>query len=246
MSDFVEHTPCPKCGSRDNLGVYTDHEYCFGCGHIHFYNYHNRRILGSKDTGERIVSLPDDIVSYVPAVASEWIKKYDLTQKELYDNRVVWSDLRELLIFPYFDDQNHLWGWQGRYFGSNPKHPKWIGHGNFKQRTKVYRQGLLTIPEKEPILIVEDIISTIKLSRIYNTTCIYGSFIDINKYITIYNNYKVKEIIIWLDKDKQKESYQYMSSFSKLGIPCSVTSTLLDPKDYTTEQVKEILSIQKF
>jgi twinkle protein len=30
----VAHEPCPECGSRDNLGRYSDgHGYCFGCGH---------------------------------------------------------------------------------------------------------------------------------------------------------------------------------------------------------------------
>ncbi len=30
----VRHEPCPKCGSRDNLGRYSDgHGYCFGCGY---------------------------------------------------------------------------------------------------------------------------------------------------------------------------------------------------------------------
>lgn len=34
MSDCVGHEPCPSCGSRDNLGRYTDgHGYCFGCGY---------------------------------------------------------------------------------------------------------------------------------------------------------------------------------------------------------------------
>ncbi|PCI28252.1 DNA primase [Candidatus Wolfebacteria bacterium] len=31
-SDILHHTSCPDCGSRDNLGVYSDgHSYCFGC-----------------------------------------------------------------------------------------------------------------------------------------------------------------------------------------------------------------------
>lgn len=31
---FVRHAPCPACGSRDNLGIYSDgHGWCFGCGH---------------------------------------------------------------------------------------------------------------------------------------------------------------------------------------------------------------------
>ncbi|MBN9564949.1 MAG: toprim domain-containing protein [Alphaproteobacteria bacterium] len=31
-SNFVGHEPCPKCGSKDNLGRYDDgHGYCYGC-----------------------------------------------------------------------------------------------------------------------------------------------------------------------------------------------------------------------
>ncbi len=33
-SEFVEHAPCPECGSDDNLAVYSDgHKFCFGCNH---------------------------------------------------------------------------------------------------------------------------------------------------------------------------------------------------------------------
>lgn len=31
-SEFIQHEPCPECGSRDNLARYSDgHAYCFGC-----------------------------------------------------------------------------------------------------------------------------------------------------------------------------------------------------------------------
>ena len=34
MSEFVNHAPCPECGSKDNLAVYSDgHGHCFGCGY---------------------------------------------------------------------------------------------------------------------------------------------------------------------------------------------------------------------
>ena len=33
-SEFVQHEPCPECGSRDNLARYDDgHAYCFGCNY---------------------------------------------------------------------------------------------------------------------------------------------------------------------------------------------------------------------
>lgn len=239
---YIRHEPCPSCGSRDNLAVYADHEYCFGCGHIKFYNYHSRRINDIKDTGAKIVSLPSDIIPSIPAVADSWIKKYNLTLEELYANRVVWSEFRQLLIFPYFDDKGHLWGWQGRYFGTDPKHPKWTGKGNFKEIDRVYHKNPLTGSKENSIILIEDIISSIKLNRIYNTSCLYGSFIDINKYCRIYKEYKPSSFIIWLDKDKEKESRIMSVKFNNIGLPCRVVSTDKDPKEYNNDQLRSIIS----
>ena len=30
--DFIGHAACDVCGSKDNVAIYTDHTYCFGCG----------------------------------------------------------------------------------------------------------------------------------------------------------------------------------------------------------------------
>lgn len=239
MSSFVEHSSCPSCGSRDNLGVFTDHEYCFGCGYILFYNYLRRKELNIPEK-QSIVSLPTDIVPYIPAIAGNWLKKYELTTQELIKHRVVWSEYRQLLIFPYFSEDNYLYGYQGRYFGTDKTHPKWTGKGNFKEHVNVY----LTNTTNKCILIIEDIISSIKLNRLYNTSCLFGSIIDINKYISIYKKYKPNEFIIWLDRDKRKESYLYSKELNSLGIPTRVMSTPKDPKEYTTEEVKEIIELK--
>ena len=234
---YVKHKPCPACGSRDNLAVYTDHEYCFGCGYILFYNYHPRRLGNVKEQSQKIVSLPEDIAGYIPAVAQDWLKKYDLSQKELFENNVVWSESRQLLLFPLFDDKHFLWGYQGRYFGKDEKHPKWTSKGNYKNLGRVYHP-LLTTSKDSSIILVEDIISCIKISRQYNCCCLFGSNIDYNKYISIYNNNKTDGFIIWLDKDKMKESYLFSKKFNDLGIPCSVISTELDPKMYSNEEIR--------
>nr|BAR33339.1 DNA primase [uncultured Mediterranean phage uvMED] len=31
QSKFLHHSPCENCGSRDNVAVYDDHTFCFGC-----------------------------------------------------------------------------------------------------------------------------------------------------------------------------------------------------------------------
>ena len=34
-SKFLHHAPCENCGSKDNVGVWNDHTYCFGCHDYH-------------------------------------------------------------------------------------------------------------------------------------------------------------------------------------------------------------------
>ncbi len=237
MSQFIEHRPCPNCGSSNNLAVYVDNEYCFGCKYIKFYNYHPRRIENIKTTTDKIVSLPYDVVPIIPAVADEWLRKYKLSVSELIKHRVVWSEMRNLLIFPYFGPDNYLFGYQGRYFGNDPKHPKWVGFGGFKRQN-----SYLVGPDKTKIVIVEDIISAIRLARKTSSSCLFGSFVDYSKYINIYNIYKPKEYIIWLDDDKKKESYLYSYNLNKLGIQSRVISTKLDPKCYSDSEIELILN----
>lgn len=47
-SEFLRHEPCPKCGSKDNLGRYDDgHGHCFGCGY-----YEKGENMGQAQTSE--------------------------------------------------------------------------------------------------------------------------------------------------------------------------------------------------
>jgi len=191
-STFLRHEHCPNCGSRDNLAIYTDHEWCFGCGYqVNYFNHYKLRLEKPLDISKNQVFLPEDIESYIPAVAENWLRKYELTTTELIKCQVVWSDKRQLLIFPYNDLNNQLVGWQGRYFGNKPDHPKWTGKGDFKKVNRIYSPTLkinnLTENTNNSIIVVEDIISTVKISRQYKSTCLFGSFINYNNLINIYN-----------------------------------------------------------
>ena len=51
----VRHEPCPKCGSRDNLGRYSDgHGFCFGCG----YYEKEEGMESTQPNGEKFDSVP--------------------------------------------------------------------------------------------------------------------------------------------------------------------------------------------
>src|SRR3954464_1138554 len=61
----IRHEPCPACGSRDNLGRYSDgHGHCFGCGHYDPGGSHAatvvgvRRVSGTEFLAGEVQALP--------------------------------------------------------------------------------------------------------------------------------------------------------------------------------------------
>ena len=42
---FLGHAPCNNCGSRDNLAIYQNHSYCFGCK---IYIKHDGQVLDQQ------------------------------------------------------------------------------------------------------------------------------------------------------------------------------------------------------
>ncbi len=235
-SEFLYHKPCPNCGSKDNLGVYTDHEYCFGCGYTT-----GRRVTKITKQSNSSLCLPDDSDTYIPSVALDWVNQYGLTVNELRANRILYSESRQLLVFPYFgEDDKQLLGWQGRYFGDNPNHPKWFTKGYIKDFIKVIN---LTKAHELGIIFVEDIVSAIKLGRIYGACPIFGSSIP-NTHPIRLSKLGVTNFFIWLDKDKEKESRKFSVKFNGMGLPTKVISTDLDPKCYNTDELRRIIESQ--
>jgi Zn ribbon nucleic-acid-binding protein len=239
MSTFIEHTSCPQCGSKDNLAVYTDHEWCFGCGYWKKtgVDYEYRHQLNEPDQ-RTIIYLPEDVSTAYPGLAEDWIKKYELSINTLYKNYVLWSESRKLLIFPIYDDKHNLWGWQGRYFGEDKTHPKWTSKGKYKDLIQIFNS---TKAKESGIIVVEDLISAVKLSQEYATTCLYGSYVDTAKFININNIYEPRELILWLDHDKRKESYGFSIKLNNIGIKTRSIISIKDPKEYSLQDIKTML-----
>ena len=75
-SEFVQHEPCPSCGSRDNLARYDDgHGYCFGCQY--------RESVGNKENviekGENSMNFIEGEVCAlsVRGITEETCRKWD-------------------------------------------------------------------------------------------------------------------------------------------------------------------------
>jgi twinkle protein len=75
MTKFLHHSPCENCGSRDNLAVYEDHTYCFGCQQ---YNQLNGELPEVKQKTE-FKDMIEGIVEALPSrkINSETCKKFN-------------------------------------------------------------------------------------------------------------------------------------------------------------------------
>ncbi len=246
-SKFLQHTSCPECGSKDNLGVYTDHEYCFGCGY-HSFTDNAIHSLSENRRRHRDVSsvvIPPDYDSHIPRGGLEWLNKYKLTPQEIYGNRIGWSEggilirssivFAPCLIFPVYDNYGNLLMWQGRYFGDDKDVPKYYTRGG---------KDLLHIlgkrnKEKDEIVLTEDLISAIKVSRVTRAMPVFGSSISQPQLVRLLS--QTDSLCFWLDSDKEKEARRLLKRASQWFRNVRVVSTPLDPKEYDTEAIKEHL-----
>ncbi len=240
MGVCVGHEPCPKCGSRDNLGRYDDGSgFCFGCRHYeppsHF------KYTPEQQPDKEEVKPPMDACNELPDVNREWLQQY-ITDAEI-DQWFTYSPLLRRHLFIHesedaFGKKHTFWEARsvtrledGRFSFA---FPKTFCHGEkpFFILSKWRKTGKLVL--------VEDPVSAIKVSRFCETMPLFGSIISIDTMLQIANMPWIKEVIIWLDRDKYKEALGFANRISKFK-SVRVVSTDKDPKSQTDEEIQEVL-----
>lgn len=246
-SYLVKQTQCPQCAKLgkdkrgDNLAVYSDgHEWCYSCGYYLSSNGVAKFLSEQENNNEKATNiyLPYDSTYNYPIKALRWIEQYELTKNDLQKHNVVWSDKLQRLIFPVFGNEG-LIAWQGRWFGEGEA-VKWFGRGNLKDTFNIIFNR-----NDRPLVLTEDVISAIKVSRWTSAMPLYGSHIDAYRWKSLLHNlgYRSK-VVIWLDKDKQKEAIKFSRQGNLMGLDVSVIITDLDPKELSYEEIKKILDKQ--
>ena len=164
MSIFLHHEACPKCGSKDNLGVWADgHKWCFGCHYYESgesslnYNILRERVNYNNEKPTKQVDLPADFDYTIPLVALDWLMSYDINQREITINHIGYSPSNDWLVFPIYGIDRELLAWVARNFGT-------------KHRTKYYLQGdmqsiLHILGHGNVLVLTEDIVSALKVSQ---------------------------------------------------------------------------------
>jgi hypothetical protein len=237
----------------DNLAVYPDgHKYCYSCGYSEQASIKQR--LSDVQQAPRALDFPSDYSRYLPHFVLQWLAKYQLTQKEIVDNRFGWSASRELLIMPVYDTDNQVIMWQGRNFKTVksyvdvstpefphlfsprtiPDGPKYITKGQPSDILHIIEPLMITSTLVSTIIVVEDLISAIKVGRVCSCLPLWGSNMGLGTLKRLQDRFK--RLGMWLDPDKTVASVktalrasQFMESF--------VITTASDPKDYSAEAI---------
>lgn len=247
--DYIGHKSCPKCGSKDNVYRYPDgHEFCFGrCGYVKMAPLTKNQIcalLKEKSGDEHQV--PDRLHSQIPEYANDaipvtsfptegltWLKKYGILNEEIKEHSILWSQSQQQLIFPIFNNEYDIIAWQARNFLTSAK--KYVSFG--KMDAILHIVGL-TKHTNSDIILVEDLISAIKVSRNYRCMPLFGSGCSREK-LTRLRRY-TDSIKFWLDHDKFGESMRLSRVAAQLGFQTAVIHTEKDPKEIPDAEIRHL------
>jgi len=227
MTKFLKHIPCPKCGSKDNLGEYDDHYYCFGCQY-----YKIKDDLNTLRTRINRAKIPSNVTTSLlhttkdlPQSAMKWLLSYGISLEEIVKYNMEWCEDNGTLVL-----LNTGSYWQSRSFRNIG--PKYLSNG-LKPLT-IYGEG-------DTIILVEDILSAIKVSRIsgYCSAPLLGSSLPLewqHKLTEQFDN-----IHLWLDRDKAKNAIRFKNRIKSLGKKSRVIVTDKDPKEYSNKEIEQWL-----
>lgn len=184
------------------------------------------------------IYLPDDITYQLPQIAMKYMLKYDLSEEEIVLSRFGWSPSLERMIMPVYKDGVLIY-WQGRNLGeiteTNPKYKNVYLRGSRDVFSMFSCCAGDCSDNGRTIVLVEAIISAVKLSRHVDTIALLGSYIP----ASILHELKGYDtVIIWLDPDKKAAILTESVRWQMLtGKPVKAMLTDKKPKQYNDKEL---------
>jgi hypothetical protein len=175
--------------------------------------------------GDQLGSYPPDATPEIGARGWTWLSKYGILKAETTNFR--WSDSLQWLI--YLIDGQRVW--QARCFGDDAKR-KAYSFGDVSNILHI----LGNFPDKDEIIVCEDILSAIKISRFTNSMPLWGAHLPLKTITRLSRLFK--RLGIWLDRDKAVESLKSNRRTSQMGLEVRSIISELDPKAYNDEEIQ--------
>jgi len=244
MGHCIDHTQCPECAKigkdrhGNNLAVYSDGSlYCFACNYFQSKYKITRHKKSTCDAPKRLV-LPTDITGVLPKTSRNFLSRYNITDEDIKQHHIMWSDHYQRIYFPIFTNEG-LSAFLGRYCGDNPTIPKWYTQGNLKDILHIIGKSWANT-----LVLTEDIISAIKVTHVgVKAMPIFGSYVSPLTWLRLRHVPNVYKIILWLDRDKWKESVTYTAIGRQYNLPVHTVNTVEDPKALPEETIQKVLDI---
>ncbi len=257
-SPFLGHEPCPKCTARgedtrgDNMGRWQDgHAYCFNCKYTIYSpvlqqiqtaaESHMKDISQIEGNVKKKIQLPNDLSATIPAKALQWLDKYGIMRDEIIEFKLKWSEFYQWLVFPVYNDSKELILFQARQFGPNDK-SRWLTFGEPSKVLGVL--GMIRHQGKthdDMLVIVEDLVSAIKVARHQRAMALFGSSLPLEKFLKLKRMEFTPKIIFWLDQDKYPEAMGMSARIKLLGHESTAIFTPKDPKEYDDDIIKNLV-----
>jgi hypothetical protein len=235
MAKFLYHEACNVCGSKDNKAVYADgSSFCFGCKAHTNRSIDIRKVFNPQPpTKSQAKDYPWDAQEAMPIEPLKWLLQYDLSTYEREKFGIQWSPTRQMICWKIKNPEGTIIGWQGRNFSPTAK-AKYTSHG------EIHKDLCILGDTHTKLVLVEDYISAIKVSKHLPCMPLFGCTISIESLQAIKDRFK--GVIIWLDSDKLDNARKIALKASMLGLTGQVLFTELDPKCYNTNDIKSYLA----
>lgn len=232
-SYLIRHGPCAKCGSRDNRAEYSDgHFYCFGCQD---YTPSTERRKMTHNVKPPLSSAHEYYFNHLESVVPPgenrlWLKRY-ISDAEI-DRYFCWHPLEKRHVFlKKFPNESF-------FLEMRSVDPT-------KSKTQTYGEKPLIIlgdtAGANEIVIVEDLVSAIKISRQYVAIPMFGSYISRMSLAQALERVPTaKKFIFWMDADKWITSMSMAKTMGYL-LPTEAVYTQRDPKEHTDEEIEKVV-----
>lgn len=208
------------------------HAKCFRCGEWGVWEPRTKTTLLNFDTKENTV---DEVFVYDlrewPGKALWWVKQYGLSDYELANYAFAYSPGRKRVIIPIWWEGKKI-GWQARKLYDEDNGPKYITQASSPP-------GFMLKGEHtyEEIVLVEDVISAIKVGRTTEAVAMLSTnpTTRMMNYVKRFSNFK-----IWLDMDNPQVIRQSLKLLRNLGIygHTKLIVTPKDPKVYDDSEIR--------
>ena len=182
------------------------------------------------------VLLPNDYTTTIPTKGLAFLYKY-ITAEDVEKYRVVYSPSYNRVIFPIYEG-NTLTCWQGRALGEVTKeNPKWVIQRTIGKKFNHFK--VVKSVGSRVIVLVENILSAIRVGSLSNSWALLGSYIPDELIYILLKEYS--KVVIWLDADMLKYAIRMRERFDMFGIVCQVIHTQQKPKDLPIKTISNLL-----